>query len=152
VSGPPDWFDAAGRIEGWAGALRDAGAEIPPLVPADWTAAAGYRAGQLLGRMPEVTAVFAANDSLALGILRALSELGRRVPGDVSVVGFDDVPEAAFFTPPLTTVRQDFEGVARESLELLLDRIGTGAIARRRVVPPTLVVRESVAPPRSRST
>lgn len=151
VSGPPDWFDAAGRIEGWTRALQDADAAVPPLVPADWTAAAGYRAGQLLGRMPEVTAVFAANDSLALGLLRALGELGRRVPADVSIVGFDDVPESGFFTPPLTTVRQDFEGVARESLELLLEQIGTGTpVAGHRAVPPTLVVRDSVAPPHAR--
>ena len=113
VSGPPDWFDSAGRIAGWRSALEAAGAEVPPIVPADWSAASGYRAGQMLARMPEVTAIFAANDHLALGILRAMSERGRRVPHDVSVVGFDDVPEAAYFIPPLTTVRPDFDAVAR---------------------------------------
>jgi DNA-binding LacI/PurR family transcriptional regulator len=120
VSGPPDWYDAAGRVEGWRQTLEEAGAEVPPVLPADWTAAAGYRAGQMLARMPEVTAVFAANDHLALGILRALSERGRRVPQEVSVVGFDDVPEAAFFTPPLTTIRPDFAAVAHAGLGLLL--------------------------------
>ena len=108
VSGPPGWFDSMGRVEGWRHALEDAGREVPPLLPADWTAAAGYDAGQVIARMPDVTAVFAANDHLALGILRALGERGRRVPEDVSVVGFDDVPESAYFRPPLTTVRQDF--------------------------------------------
>jgi DNA-binding LacI/PurR family transcriptional regulator len=164
VSGPGDWFDSAGRVAGWRRALAEAGAEEPPLVPADWTAAAGYRAGQMLGRMTEVTAVFAANDHLALGLLRALSERGRRVPAEISVVGFDDVPEAAFFVPPLTTVRPDFDAVATESLSLLLEQISAAESAAglagprgsqahssppamRRTIVPTLVRRDSVAPP-----
>lgn len=148
VSGPADWYDAAGRIEGWRQALLAAGAEIPPLMPADWSAAAGYSAGQMLARMPEVTAVFAANDHLALGLLRALSERGRRVPHDVSVVGFDDVPEAAFFIPPLTTVRPDFDAVAQAGLDLLLAQMtDTGDPDNRIVIAPSLVRRASVAPP-----
>ncbi|MBP2335372.1 DNA-binding LacI/PurR family transcriptional regulator [Saccharothrix coeruleofusca] len=148
VSGPPDWFDSAGRVRGWRRALEEAGAEVPPVVSADWSAASGYRAGQMLARMPEVTAVFAANDHLALGILRAMSERGRRVPQDVSVVGFDDVPEAAFFIPPLTTVRPDFDAVARETLGLLLAQVSDGEVGvAHRTVAPTLVPRASVAPP-----
>ncbi|MEV4759751.1 LacI family DNA-binding transcriptional regulator [Micromonospora sp. NPDC049559] len=148
VSGPPDWFDSAGRIEGWQQALREAGAEVPPLVSGDWTAAAGYRAGQMLARVPEATAIFAANDHLALGILRAMSERGRRVPEDVSIVGFDDVPEAAYFIPPLTTIRPDFPAVARAGLALLLEQIESGRPAsRRETIAPTLVTRDSVAPP-----
>ncbi|BAL90444.1 putative LacI-family transcriptional regulator [Actinoplanes missouriensis 431] len=150
VSGPTDWFDSAGRIQGWRQTLEEAGAEVPPLLSADWSAAEGYRAGQMLARMPEVTAIFTANDHLALGILRALWERGRRVPHDVSLVGFDDVPEAAFFIPPLTTVRQAFGDVARAALSLLLgqmrDEPGT---ADHIVVPPQLVVRESVGRPLS---
>ncbi|MPZ82594.1 MAG: LacI family DNA-binding transcriptional regulator [Actinophytocola sp.] len=148
VSGPPDWFDSAGRVRGWQHALEAAGAEVPPLVAADWSAAAGYRAGQMLARMPEVTAVFAANDHLALGILRAMSERGKRVPHDLSVVGFDDVPEAAYFIPPLTTVRPDFDAVARETLGLLLAQVGAGDTDPvQRTIAPTLVSRDSVAPP-----
>ncbi|MCP3802348.1 LacI family DNA-binding transcriptional regulator [Allokutzneria sp. A3M-2-11 16] len=148
VSGPADWFDAAGRVQGWQRALEAAGAEVPPVMAADWSAAAGYRAGQMLARMPEVTAVFASNDHLALGVLRAMSERGRRVPQDVSVVGFDDVPEAAYFIPPLTTVRPDFDAVAREALGLLLAQVSDGESAEpRRTIAPTLVSRESVAPP-----
>jgi DNA-binding LacI/PurR family transcriptional regulator len=150
ISGPPDWFDSRGRVQGWEGALRDAGRDLPPLVTADWTAAAGYRAGRLLARMPEVTAIFTANDHLALGLLRALHEHGRRVPDDVSIVGFDDVPEAAYFTPPLTTVRPDFAAVAAASLELLLTQIESGAPSGdRRTIAPELIRRDSVGPPRA---
>ena len=148
VSGPAEWFDSAGRIDGWRQALRAAGAEVPPVVPADWSAASGYRAGQMLARMPEVTAVFAANDHLALGILRAMSERGRSVPRDVSLVGFDDVPEAGYFSPPLTTIRPDFGAVARAGLALLLRQVESGwPASERHTVAPTLVSRASVGPP-----
>jgi DNA-binding LacI/PurR family transcriptional regulator len=149
VSGPADWFDSAGRVAGWESTLRAAGAEVPPVLPADWSAAAGYRVGQTLGRIPEVTAVFAANDHLALGILRALHERGMSVPRDISVVGFDDVPEAGFFIPPLTTVRPDFHAVAERALDLLLTQIDAGEPSvEQRVIAPTLVERSSVAAPR----
>ncbi|WP_127507317.1 LacI family DNA-binding transcriptional regulator [Actinoplanes solisilvae] len=148
IAGPADWFDAAGRAQGWEAALREAGREVPPLLTGDWSAASGYRNGQLLARLPEVTAVFAANDHIALGLLRALNEQGRRVPADVSIVGFDDVPEAGFYNPPLTTVRPDFDAVAAAALELLLAQIESGVPGSdRRTIAPDLVVRESVAPP-----
>ena len=93
---------------------------------------------------------FAANDHLALGILRALHERGRRVPGDISVVGFDDVPEAAYYIPPLTTIRPDFDAVAAASIDLLMAQISSWhRLGDRRVLTPTLVSRDSVAPPRS---
>ncbi|MEV8437998.1 LacI family DNA-binding transcriptional regulator [Actinosynnema sp. NPDC051121] len=151
VSGPPDWFDSMGRITGWRAALEAAGAEVPPIMPADWSAESGYRAGQVLARMPEVTAIFAANDHLALGILRAMSERGRRVPEDVSIVGFDDVPEAEYFIPPLTTVRPDFAAVARDALDLLINQMeGNVVTETRRASKPTLVPRDSVRPPSGR--
>jgi DNA-binding LacI/PurR family transcriptional regulator len=151
VSGPDSWFDSQGRLAGWKRALTEAGAEIPPVMSADWFAASGYRAGQILARMADVTAVFAANDHLALGILRALNERGRRVPEDISVVGFDDVPEAAYYIPPLTTVRPDFDAVAAASIDLLLAQIRSGhRLGDRRILTPTLVTRDSVAPPRPR--
>jgi DNA-binding LacI/PurR family transcriptional regulator len=147
ISGPPDWFDAAGRLAGWEAVLREAGAEVPPVLTGDWSASSGYRNGQLLARMQDVTAVFTANDHIALGLLRALNEQGRRVPDDVSIVGFDDVPEAAFYTPPLTTVRPDFTAAATASLELLVAQIEGGSPGGgiRRVIAPTLIVRDSVA-------
>jgi DNA-binding LacI/PurR family transcriptional regulator len=150
VSGPSEWFDSAGRVVGWEAALRAAGAEVPPVLPADWSAAAGYRVGQTLARIPEVTAVFAANDHLALGILRALHERSLRVPDDLSVVGFDDVPEAGYFIPPLTTVRPDFHAVADRALRLLLALIeAEEPSVERYTLAPTLVRRGSVARPRA---
>lgn len=148
VSGPGNWFDSQGRIAGWQRALTDARADVPPVMPGDWSAASGFKAGQMLARMNDVTAVFAANDHLALGILRALHEKGQRVPEDVSVVGFDDVPEAAYFIPPLTTVRPDFDAVAAASLDLLIAQIRAGRrLGDRRILPPTLIKRQSVGPP-----
>jgi DNA-binding LacI/PurR family transcriptional regulator len=149
IAGPPAWFDAAGRVRGWEEALGAAGAELPPMLTGDWSAESGYRNGKLLARMPEVTAVFAANDTMALGLLRALSESGRRVPGDVSIVGFDDVPQAAYFMPPLTTVRPDFAAVARAGIDMLVAQFAsdTRDPETRRVIAPELVIRDSVAPP-----
>jgi DNA-binding LacI/PurR family transcriptional regulator len=89
--------------------------------------------------------VFAANDQMALGVLRALHELGRRVPEQVSVAGFDDIPEAAYFSPPLTTVRQRFDEIGARALRLLLARIENGAGATGETVAPELIVRASTA-------
>lgn len=146
VAGPDGWIEARQRVEGWRSALAAAGAETPPLLRGDWSARSGYELGEaLLAQGP--TAVFAANDQMALGLLRYLHERGREVPRDLSVVGFDDIPEAAYFTPPLTTVRQDFGGVGRRSLLALIDRIdGRAAGADRVAVEPELVVRASTAP------
>jgi hypothetical protein len=127
VAGPPEWQESQGRASGWLSALDEAGAEVTSALPGDWTARSGYRAGRVLARVPEATAIFVANDQMALGVLLALHERNRRVPEEVSVIGFDDIPESAYFTPPLTTVRQDFDQVGRASLRLLLDQIESGA-------------------------
>jgi DNA-binding LacI/PurR family transcriptional regulator len=149
VAGPSDWLEARQRIEGWMLALTEAGADIPPLLSGDWSARSGYDLGQRLATVTDVTAIFAANDQMALGTLRALYEAGREVPRHCSIVGFDDLPEAPFFTPPLTTVRQDFNEVGRQSLMLLLDEIHASTRSSSRVVvPPKLKIRESTAPPR----
>jgi DNA-binding LacI/PurR family transcriptional regulator len=150
VAGPSEWLDAQGRVAGWRAALEAAGAEVGAPLPGDWSADSGYRAGQLLARISDLTAVFVANDPMALGVLRALHERGRRVPEDVSVVGFDDIPESGFYTPPLTTVRQNFDEVGLKSLRLLLERIaGRADGSQDVVVVPELVVRQSTAAPRS---
>jgi DNA-binding LacI/PurR family transcriptional regulator len=143
VRGPKNWIDAAGRVRGWSDALRDAGApRVPPLI-GDWGAGGGYAAGKRLAADPEVTAVFAANDQTALGVVRAFHDAGRGVPADVSVVGFDDTPESAYFVPALTTVRQDFAEVGRRCVELLRSLVDGGGEKSHDVVPAELVVRES---------
>jgi DNA-binding LacI/PurR family transcriptional regulator len=148
IAGPADFFEAHQRIAGWRAALEASGATVPPVLVGDWSARSGYELAERLAADPEVTAVFAANDPMALGVLRVLHEAGRRVPADVSVVGFDDVPESSYFLPPLTTVRQDFMAVGRSSFELLLDEIESGSRSSTRVrVPPEFVVRDSTAPP-----
>ena len=148
VAGPSTWLDARERIDGWRAALNEAGAREPEVITGEWSARSGYEIGQKLAVKEDVTAVFCANDTLALGLIRALTERGRRVPDDISVVGFDDVPEAGYFLPPLTTVRQDFSEVGRLALSALVDRIASGpGPGVHLAVPPELVVRASAAPP-----
>ena len=145
VTGPLTWFDAVGRVNGWRSVLEEAGAPIPEILVGDWSARSGYAAGQRLAADPSVTAVFCANDHMALGLLRALHEAGRRVPADISVVGFDDIPEASFFTPPLTTVRQDFGELGRRSLDLLIGHMrGIPASLGQVLIKPELITRDSV--------
>jgi DNA-binding LacI/PurR family transcriptional regulator len=146
ISGPSDWLEAQDRMNGWRTTLEAAGAPAPPVLIGDWSARSGHELGRELAANPDVTAVFVANDQMALGLLRALHEAGRRIPGDISVVGFDDIPEAEYFTPPLTTVRQNFNEMGRRSLLLLLEQIESGVREpRRETVPPELIVRASTA-------
>ena len=146
ISGPSDWLEAEDRMNGWRRTLDAAGASAPPVLVGDWSARAGHELGRELAERDDVTAVFVANDQMALGLLRTLHEAGRRIPGDISVVGFDDIPEAAYFTPPLTTVRQNFNEMGRRSLLLLLEQIESGVrVPRRETVPPELIVRASSA-------
>ena len=147
VSGHPDWVDAVARERGWADLLRERGAPPGQCEPGDWSAQGGYEAGRRLAQDPEVTAIFAANDQTALGVLRALHERGRSVPGDVSVVGFDDIPEAAYLVPPLTTIIQDLGEVGRLGVEIVLSLVEGAPTQRHVVVPPELIERESTAPP-----
>ncbi len=150
VAGPADWPEAAERVRGWRETLDEAGADVPAVDARWWNARSGYEQGRRLARDPAVTAIFCANDRIALGVLRALHEAGRRVPAEVSVVGFDDMPDSGYFLPPLSTVRQDFGELGRRSLALLLDQLGHPDGARpaeQVVVAPDLVVRGSTAPP-----
>lgn len=136
----------SGRVLGWRRALEAAGAPVPELSQGDWTPRSGYEAGQALARDPEVTAVLCGNDELAMGVIRAMTEAGRAVPQDVSVIGFDGLPVAEFTVPPLTTVRQDFAALGRAALTTLID-LAEGRTPRRQSrVRPELVLRASTAP------
>jgi DNA-binding LacI/PurR family transcriptional regulator len=148
VAGPADWIDSAARTEGWRAALEHAGLPDDLLLEGDWSAGSGYAIGRHLAAERRATAVFVGNDQMALGILRAFNEAGLGVPDDVSVVGFDDQPESGYFTPPLTTVRQDFGELGRRCMEAMLKEIEAGAATSSTVVTPELVRRESAAAPR----
>ncbi|WP_329093921.1 MULTISPECIES: LacI family DNA-binding transcriptional regulator [unclassified Streptosporangium] len=148
IAGPSDWLEADGRVDGWREVLTAAGRPIPESLSGDWSPRSGYEAGLRLAATSGVTAVFVANDQMALGALRAFAELGVRVPEQISIVGFDDIPESEFFTPPLTTIRQDFGAVGKYSIEILLRQMEAGAewSQERHVVPPRFVPRASTAP------
>jgi len=147
LAGPAGSYSADERERGWRAALAGTGTVAPAPLRGDWTAASGYEAA---ARVPaDATAVFAANDQMALGLLRALADSGRRVPEDISVVGFDDVRDAADYRPPLTTVRQDFDALGARAVDVLVSRIETPATPALVTIPAELVVRASSGrPPR----
>jgi len=147
LAGPPSWTEARARLAGWQAATYAAGLRPSAHLVGDWSARSGYELGQEIAGRGEVTAVFCANDQMALGLVRALSEAGLRIPDDVSVVGFDDIPEAPYLLPPLTTVRQDFKAVGHRAIEILQAAIA-GSPPPERLISPELVVRASTAAPR----
>lgn len=152
LSGPRSWYQARQRRQGWRQTLTRAGLPAPVPLIGDWSAASGYRLGQQLAADDELTAVFAANDQMAIGLIRALVEAGRRIPEEVSIVGFDDIPEAGFLSPPLTTVRQDFQGLGQEAMRMVLGSL-KGDDVSSCLVAPQLVARDSTSSPyRSRSS
>ena len=147
LAGPQDWIEAEARMRGF---LDEMGArDVPTTAPilGDWTADFGYHAGRELLRVRDFTAIFSSNDQMALGMIHAAREAGLDVPGDLSVVGFDDIPEAAHFWPPLTTVRQDFPELGRRCIALLLSSLGGEAEGYPGTIVPELIVRASTAPP-----
>lgn len=142
ISGPEEWMEANARTEGFVAELAAHGLHPIAIIGGDWTAGSGHRAAAEVDRSG-ATAVFASNDQMALGVIGGLRERGVRVPEDVSVVGFDDTPDAAYFWPALTTVRQDFEELARRAVAAVT---GEGLVPEEPVVP-VLVERASVRPP-----
>ena len=150
ISGPRRWHDARLRVEGWQATLGEAGVAPVAAMEGDWSPASGFALTQeLLAGRVSFTGLLVGNDQMALGALWALHERGVSVPGQVSVVGFDDIPESRFFHPPLTTVRQDFAALGVESLTALLEVIETSKsadIRPPRVLKPQLIIRASTAP------
>ncbi len=147
VAGPPTSPEATARQRAWRESLRRAGLPAERVLVGDWSSASGHAAGVQLIANGVPTAVFAANDQMALGVLSALAEAGFDVPGDVSVAGFDDVPDSAYFTPALTTVRQDFSALAARCVAVL-ERLLSGGSATSVRIRPELVIRSSTTVPR----
>lgn len=146
LAGPADWLEAESRAEGYAAELAHRGLGPALVLAGDWTARSGYEATPAV-LSADVTAVFAANDQMALGLLGGLRQAGVSVPEQVSIVGFDDVPDAAYYSPQLTTVRQDFEELARRAVAALIGGADATASALAPIAP-VLVARSSVARPR----
>jgi LacI family transcriptional regulator len=152
IAGPQNWWEARERKQGWADALREAGKspQEMPQVEGDWSPESGRQALlRLLEESPQVEAVFISNDHMALGALATARQLGRRVPDDLAIVGFDNMPESAFFGPPLTTVRQRLRDLGRKAVEVLEQEIQAREgeeeppVRMTHWLAPELVVRES---------
>lgn len=148
LAGPRDWYDAREREQGWRETLIEAELPATGLLPGDWTSDFGYEVG-LSVTLGEATAVFAANDQMALGLVHGFAQRGVRVPDDISVVGFDDLPDARHFLPPLTTVRQDFAALGALALQRVLAAIEGEEGVQHELIAPTLVQRASTAAPPS---
>ena len=147
ISGPADWISARHRTAGFHAALARRGLSPMGGVAGDWSAASGYSAIRALNDI-DFTALVAGNDQMALGATLALVQRGLQIPRDVSVVGFDDIPEARFFLPPLTTVAQDFAQQGRIAIRRLVSKIeGTSAIEALTQAPPVLQIRSSTDRP-----
>lgn len=152
IAGPSQVSPSADRVTGYRQALEASGIAFDPglVLRGDFTPPSGYTcARQLMVREERPTAIFACNDLMAFGAITALAEAGVSVPGDISVVGFDDIPLAAYFNPPLTTVAQPRVEMGRTAARLLLERMRDGTLPRRRPVlmNTTLVVRRSSGAP-----
>jgi DNA-binding LacI/PurR family transcriptional regulator len=148
VAGPQAWNASGDRLAGWREALEAHGAPQPPVISGDWTPASGYAAGQALAVRADVSAIFVANDDMAIGVLRALADAGRDVPSDASVVGFDDIPAAEYLRPRLTTIRQDFDALASTGLDRLVRRLEQRPEPDApQLVVDRLILRDSTGPP-----
>jgi LacI family transcriptional regulator len=152
ITGPLSWWAASERQRGWQDALATAG--IPfresQIVEGNWSAESGEQGlHALLAKFPDVEAVFASNDQMALGLMRAARTLGKRIPEDLAVVGFDDIPESAFYYPPLTTVRQGLYELGQAAVKTFMklrqseQRDESIPTAQTVWLQPQLVVRES---------
>jgi DNA-binding LacI/PurR family transcriptional regulator len=148
VAGPSDWLEARQRTDGWLTALEDAGADVPPLLAGDWSAQSGYELGRRLATVRDVTAIFAANDQMALGVLAACRQAGLSVPGDITVVGFGNTSAAEHAVPALSTVSMPRHQLGVEAMQAVLDALAVESTqVRPRRLPFYLVIRESSAPP-----
>ncbi|MFH8251949.1 LacI family DNA-binding transcriptional regulator [Microbacterium sp. B2969] len=149
VAGPRTRNEAVERARGYSDAMAEAGLEPEVLdVATDWSSASGFRAGEVADPA-RFSAVFTANDEIALGFMSAMEQRGLRAPGDFSIVGVDDMPTAAYFSPPLSTMRLDFRMLGAITFRMLHQEIVTGERPHHLIVEPELIARASSAPPRS---
>lgn len=147
ISGPPNWQDADPRARGYESAMLSAGL-APSVISADWLIETGYAIGLKLDLdAAGTTAIVAANDHLALGIMKAFRQRSIAVPERVSIVGFDDIPEAPFLEPALTTLRPNFEHLGKLAVGLILGTVSQSEIVDNPILCPELIIRNSTAAP-----
>jgi LacI family transcriptional regulator len=152
ITGPQNWRSAQERKRGWLDALSAAGCscEKRQIVEGDWTAGSGESGlNKLLETFPEIEAVFVSNDQMAFGVYQAACQIGRRIPEDLAVVGFDDIPESAYFCPRLTTMRQDLYELGNLAVQAFVNVLeaeqsgGPAGNTQSLVLKPQLIVRQS---------
>lgn len=152
ISGPMDWWEARQRMAAWQDALREAGFEARDdyWTEGNWSSASGFQAVEKLFRQyPDMDSIFVGNDQMALGVIQFACQKGLKIPQDLGIIGFDNIPESAFFYPSLTTVQQDQYSVGKVAVEQMIkviesDRQGLGTIEPKAIMlAPTLVVRQS---------
>ncbi len=146
IAGSQDWGDGRIRARAYSDRMAEAGLDVPPIIYGDWQADFGYEVGIDAATLGDATAVFVSNDQMALGLLHGLHSRGICVPDDLSIVGFDDIPEAKHFIPPLTTVRQDFHKLGRRAVRRLIDRLEGAEPTPNEMIAPKFTLRESTAP------
>jgi DNA-binding LacI/PurR family transcriptional regulator len=149
ITGPPGYRSTYSRTEGYRLALEAAGIVYNPLLveEGDWLYESGYQAmKRLLAKSVHLTALFAQSDQMAIAAMRALHEAGRSIPEDMSIVGYDDIPVAAYTYPPLTTIRQPMRGVGQQAIRLLIEAIDNPNAGKRELLlEPMLIVRHSAS-------
>jgi DNA-binding LacI/PurR family transcriptional regulator len=144
IRGPMDWHGAIARHQGFEDALKAEKLTAVASLEGNWTAESAYQCTENLLKEKQFTAIVAANDQMALGVIACLREHQLSVPDDVSVVGFDDIPEARYFAPPLTTVQQDFSALGLKGIEYLLAMIENPEAAQGQyVIQPQIIIRQS---------
>ncbi|HJR81599.1 MAG TPA: substrate-binding domain-containing protein, partial [Anaerolineales bacterium] len=152
IAGPLDWWEARQRMLAWKDALRESGLEVRDEYCAEgnWSSASGVQAAdKLFEQYSEMDSIFVANDQMALAVIQAAHQKGLKIPDDLGIVGFDNIPESAYFVPPLTTVQQDPYAVGKAAVEETIQMIESGRQELEPVTPvammltPSLVVRQS---------
>ncbi len=154
VSGPLDWWEARQRMSAWKDSLREFGFEVRDehWAEGNWSSASGGQAVEkLFEQYPDMDSIFVANDQMALGVIYGVCQKGLRIPENLGLVGFDNIPESAFFCPSLTTVQQDQYALGKVAVEETIKRIESGWQGLTPVEPksimltPTLVIRQSTS-------
>lgn len=146
ISGPEDSVANHYREAGWRETLERCGKEPPKVLHGDWTADSGYAAGIALAQTPDCTAIYAANDSMANGVIKALEDSGKRIPEDISIIGVDNSLQDIVPKLTLTTVKQDFRQVGEHAVVKTIEAIESGKIfsPTHELLPPHLIERSSV--------